>query len=142
LRKPVNLAFPHHIVHSPARRRATERCPGCGWGVFDGEWQYTEDGQRICRRCGYSSKMGRRRSLPNRSKVLTPQEAAERLQLSRRTVYTWILQGWLRGHRIGGRWFVTLPDLEQFRKLTTGATGRPMPQLWQQELKDLWAKVG
>ncbi len=135
----LGVRSPHNIISAETRKPVKDRCPGCGWGFVNSGWQH-EGGQLLCRRCGYSSKLGHKGKLPNRAKVLSPMEAAGIVGVSRRTIYTWIINGWLRGHRIGGRWFVTAPDLDLFTKACKGATGKPMPQLWEKELAELWAK--
>jgi excisionase family DNA binding protein len=44
----------------------------------------------------------------------TPEEIAERLKVTRRSVYTWLLSGQLRGLRAGDKWRVAEPDLTAF----------------------------
>ena len=61
--------------------------------------------------------------------VHTPKEIAALVGVSRRVVYDWITYGWLRAHRIGGRWLITAEDLDFFRWRSRGALGRLMPQL-------------
>ena len=46
--------------------------------------------------------------------LLTPQEVAEKLKVPRKTVYTWLNQGKLKGHKIGDLWRVKESDLEEF----------------------------
>ena len=66
----------------------------------------------------------------------TPKEAAELVGISRRAIYDWIAYGWLRAHRVGGRWFITARDLEYFRQRSRGARGKLMPQL--RDWSELW----
>jgi len=47
-------------------------------------------------------------------KLLTPNQAAERLQVTERTVYTWLRQERLRGYKVGRLWRIGPKDLEQF----------------------------
>jgi len=44
--------------------------------------------------------------------LLTPEETARRLRLSRRTIIAWLQAGRLRGLKVGNRWRVRLEDLE------------------------------
>lgn len=46
--------------------------------------------------------------------VMTPTEVGQMLQVHRKTVTRWILQGRLRGIRIGGQWRVLRRDLDGF----------------------------
>jgi excisionase family DNA binding protein len=48
---------------------------------------------------------------------LTPEQAAARLQISRKTVVAWMRDGKLRGSKIGYRtWRVTVSEIEAFLK--------------------------
>ncbi len=50
------------------------------------------------------------------AEYLTPQEVAERLRVTRRTVYNWITGGRLGADKAGPKlWRVTLVQLEQFQ---------------------------
>jgi excisionase family DNA binding protein len=48
--------------------------------------------------------------------LLTPEEVAERLRVTRPTVYTWLKKGQLRGLRAGKAWRVRTEDLENFMR--------------------------
>ena len=47
-------------------------------------------------------------------KLLRPEEVAEMLQVSRRTVVRWLKEGRLKGVRAGRLWRVRKEDLETF----------------------------
>lgn len=47
-------------------------------------------------------------------KYYTPEEVAQELRVTRRTVYEWLTSGRLRGMRAGNRWRVDVQDLEAF----------------------------
>ena len=47
-------------------------------------------------------------------KLLRPEEVAEVLQISRRTVVRWLKEGKLKGVRVGRLWRVREKDLEAF----------------------------
>ena len=51
-------------------------------------------------------------------KLLTPAQAAERLQVTERTVYQWLRQGKLPGHRLGRLWRIHPRDYDSFLKRT------------------------
>jgi excisionase family DNA binding protein len=55
-------------------------------------------------------------------KYYTPEEVAQELRVTRRTVYEWLTSGRLRGMRAGNRWRVDLRDLEAF--MQPGRGGR------------------
>ena len=46
------------------------------------------------------------------TKLLTPDELAERLRVSRWTIYAWISEGRIRGIKIGGGGLVRIPKSE------------------------------
>ena len=46
--------------------------------------------------------------------LLTPAQAAERLQITERTVYEWLREGRLPGHKIGRLWRIDPKDLRAF----------------------------
>lgn len=46
--------------------------------------------------------------------IFTPEQAAEHLQVTRRTIYTWLKEGKLPGRKIGGSWRVSEAALEEF----------------------------
>lgn len=47
-------------------------------------------------------------------KIISPIEAAKRLEVDRRTVYRWLDAGDLRAVRVGGRWRIAEEDLARF----------------------------
>ena len=47
-------------------------------------------------------------------KLLTPAQAAERLQVTERTVYQWLRHGTLPGHRLGRLWRIHPRDFDSF----------------------------
>ncbi|WP_272999437.1 helix-turn-helix domain-containing protein [Hydrogenibacillus schlegelii] len=47
-------------------------------------------------------------------RLLTPEEVAERLRVTRRSVYEWLRTGRLRGLKAGTRWRIRPEDLERF----------------------------
>jgi excisionase family DNA binding protein len=47
-------------------------------------------------------------------KLLTPDQVAERLQISRVTVMDFLRKGRLKGHRVGRLWRIKEDDLEAF----------------------------
>lgn len=46
----------------------------------------------------------------------TPEEVAEQLKVTRRSVYRWLHGGKLRGLRAGGLWRICEEDIEAFLK--------------------------
>jgi excisionase family DNA binding protein len=46
--------------------------------------------------------------------LYTPEELAEKLKVTRRSVYAWLLNGRLRGLRAGDTWRITEQDLMAF----------------------------
>ncbi len=64
---------------------------------------------------------------------LAPLELAARFGVSRRRVYDWLAQGWLRGRRLGGRWRVSEQDAALFETTCRGYRGRLMPSLYEWE---------
>ncbi|MFB9082213.1 helix-turn-helix domain-containing protein [Deinococcus wulumuqiensis] len=48
------------------------------------------------------------------SKDLTPKEVSRQLGVTHSAVTQWLRLGKLQGHRIGGRWRVTVAALEAF----------------------------
>ena len=48
------------------------------------------------------------------AELLTPEEVANRLRVTRRTVYTWLKLGRLRGLRAGKGWRIRPADLDAF----------------------------
>jgi excisionase family DNA binding protein len=48
---------------------------------------------------------------------LTPQEAAEELRVTRRTLYTWLRSGRLKGYRAGDKWLIDPDAIKDFLKL-------------------------
>jgi excisionase family DNA binding protein len=47
-------------------------------------------------------------------KYYTPEEVAQELRVTRRTVYEWLTTGRLRGLRAGSRWRIRPEDVESF----------------------------
>lgn len=47
-------------------------------------------------------------------KYYTPEEVAQELRVTRRTVYEWLTTGRLRGLRAGSRWRIRPEDMESF----------------------------
>jgi len=54
------------------------------------------------------------------NKIYTPEEIAERLKVSKITVYKWLQNGNLKAFKAGKMWRITRDDLEEF-------LGRPIP---------------
>jgi excisionase family DNA binding protein len=50
-------------------------------------------------------------------KFYTPEEIAERLKVSTKTVQAWLSKGQLKGFRAGKMWRVTREALEEFLKV-------------------------
>src|SRR5262245_3071947 len=47
--------------------------------------------------------------------MLTPEEVAQRLKVTERTVYRWLQTGRVRGYKLGARlWRIEPPDLQKF----------------------------
>jgi excisionase family DNA binding protein len=68
--------------------------------------------------------------------LLTPEEVAHRLRVSRPTVYAWLKIGRLRGLRAGKGWRVRSEDLEAFLQPGAAATreaGQPAPRRYSRE---------
>jgi len=61
--------------------------------------------------------------MPERKRLLRPEEVAELLQVSRRTVVRWLKEGRLKGVRVGRLWRVREEDLEMFLRLEREANG-------------------
>ena len=59
--------------------------------------------------------------------IYTPEEIADKLKASRRTVYRWIEKGELKAFKAGKMWRITREDLEEF-------LGRPIP--WEEKEED------
>ena len=64
--------------------------------------------------------------------LLTPEEVAARLRVTRRTVYAWLKIGRLRGLRAGKGWRIRPQDLEAFLL---------PPAAWEQRLDESLALV-
>jgi|SoiMethySBSTD1v2_1073268.scaffolds.fasta_scaffold535900_2 excisionase family DNA binding protein len=56
--------------------------------------------------------------------LLTPEEVAERLRVSRPTVYAWLKMGRLPGLRAGKVWRIRPADLDAFLQPAPGATSK------------------
>jgi len=64
------------------------------------------------------------------AEFLTPQEVADELRVTRRSVYSWLRGGRLEGQRAGKAWRVSREALARFmaeRKQTDFAAGWPCP---------------
>ncbi len=61
----------------------------------------------------------------NNSKLLTPTDVANHLQVNERTVTLWLRRGHLRGFKIGKEWRISTSDLDNF--LEQGANGPARP---------------
>lgn len=48
------------------------------------------------------------------SELLTPDEVASRLKVKKKTVYSWLSQGKLKGAKIGDLWRIDERDLQDF----------------------------
>jgi excisionase family DNA binding protein len=49
-------------------------------------------------------------------KLLTPEQVADRLQVTVQTIYTWIRSGYLPSIKVGRLWRIRPDDLEDFIK--------------------------
>ncbi len=49
-------------------------------------------------------------------KLLTPEQVAERLQVTVQTIYTWMRSGYLPSVKMGRLWRIRPGDLEEFIK--------------------------
>lgn len=69
---------------------------------------------------------------------------AEMIGRSRRTVTNWIERGWLRATRAknGWYWYVDPDDLDRFVGICRNLSGDYLPQLWREELAQLWGETG
>ncbi|MCA1668143.1 MAG: helix-turn-helix domain-containing protein [Thermomicrobia bacterium] len=56
--------------------------------------------------------------------MLTISQAAERLGLSRKTLWLQINRGSLHGQQIGKMWVVTAGEVERYRRENKGQSGR------------------
>ena len=50
--------------------------------------------------------------------LLTPEEAADRLQVKPSTVKSWLRDGKLKGFKAGKMWRVPLPELQRFLEIS------------------------
>ncbi len=55
--------------------------------------------------------------------LLTPAQVGERLQVTERTVYQWLRDGPLVGHKLGRLWRIRPEDLEAFLDRTRVGAG-------------------
>ena len=78
------------------------------------------DGNAYCEACGFFP------IYPVERDWLTVGEVADELGFSRTTVYGWLEDGLLVGHRISGSWRVKRHDLDAFI-----AAGRNVPEVTQ-----------
>ncbi len=60
--------------------------------------------------------------------LLSPEEVAARLRLSRRTVIVWLQRGKLPGIKVGSRWRVRADDLDAFVEPGPDKPIRPAPR--------------
>jgi len=60
--------------------------------------------------------------------LLTPEEVAEKLKVTRRTVYQWLLTGQLHGLKAGDKWRVTESDLMAFLQRESPAKSTSAPK--------------
>ncbi len=58
-------------------------------------------------------------------RYLTPEEVAEQLRVTRRTVYEWLRRGKLRGLRAGRWWRIRPADVEAFMTGRAQDAGTP-----------------
>lgn len=61
-------------------------------------------------------------------KLLTIGEIAEMCQISPRTVYRWLAEGWLRALRIGNMTRVRRQDLDEFFEANIGTVTKGNPR--------------
>jgi excisionase family DNA binding protein len=72
-------------------------------------------------------------------KYYTPEEVAEELRVTRRSVYEWLKTGRLRGLRAGNRWRIRTEDLTAFTQPESSAA----PTVSAEErAKRVWAGLG
>jgi len=55
--------------------------------------------------------------------MLTPEEVARKLKVSRRTIYLWLRQGRLKGVKVGDLWRIPESALREFIEGGTEKTG-------------------
>lgn len=55
--------------------------------------------------------------------MLTPEEVARKLKVSRRTIYLWLRQGRLKGVKVGDLWRIPESALREFIEEGTGKGG-------------------
>ena len=60
--------------------------------------------------------------------LYTPEQVAEKLQATRRTVYRWLVSGALRGMRAGEGWRIAEADLMAFLESRKAAAPRVGPK--------------
>ena len=63
--------------------------------------------------------------MPDKDPVLTPEQVAERLHISRLTVGNWLRSGKIKGLKVGRLWRVRESELETFLK--GGGASKPLP---------------
>lgn len=56
-------------------------------------------------------------------KLLTPEEVADLLSVSLKTVGNWLRSGQLQGIKLGRLWRISRPELERFVEVSTTAPG-------------------
>ncbi len=62
-------------------------------------------------------------SLTSIFSLLTPDEVAGKLHVTRRTVYTWLRSGKLQGHRIGGVWRIPRSAIDAPYEISPNSSG-------------------
>ncbi len=67
--------------------------------------------------------MMRKRDERVKDQLLTPSQVAERFQVTDRTVYQWLRDGQLVGHKLGRLWRIRPEDLEDFLDRTRVSAG-------------------
>jgi excisionase family DNA binding protein len=60
-------------------------------------------------------------------RLITPEDAADRLAVSKNTILDWLRSGQLRGVKAGRLWRLRERDLEEFLKEPEPARGTPQP---------------
>ncbi len=63
--------------------------------------------------------------MPDVIRTYTPEDAAEALRCTPRTIYNYLRKGYMPGVKIGGRWKILEKDLEEFLRNGTPETPRP-----------------
>jgi excisionase family DNA binding protein len=75
-------------------------------------------------------------------KYYTPEEVAQELRVTRRTVYEWLTTGRLRGLRAGSRWRIRPEDVEQFLQPAAPPSGESRtPEKQEIDLEERAARI-